>query len=512
MRTITSFPAGVFAGRGTAPGPARAVTAQPPTADPQWALDYGNPLRRVGFYFTLGLIFVRFSMLNDLLTYVLHVNLYLLYLTTIPALIGFVASGGIRRSLQSKPVLLWCGFVAWMIVCVPFSVWKGASAGSLFVYIRTVLPILFLTGGLAMTWQECRAMVYTIAIAGAFNAAASAIFLKDGGSGRFGTGFTGTIGNPNDLAAHLLFMLPYFIFWAVAGRVPFAVRLLGWPALGLGLFWILASGSRGALLALLVAAGLLLLRLRPTQSVAALGGGALLVLLLLPAVPRSVLNRALSVFGEHEGTAMEQREADESARVRKRLLRRSIEFSLQHPVFGVGPFQFGTADGVESKPASGGAYTERSLWLSAHNSFLAVSAESGLPAFGCFIGALVLTWLHIRRAARLVKQRPGLSEIAAALSCFEISLLSFSAAIFFANFSYYFHLPTVVGMGSLLARAAVREASLAQPADAAAPAHANGAAPPPAAAGMRPRGAGAGPAAKPPNRFLRPGGRRPVRG
>lgn len=491
MRTMIPLAAGAPPGRGGLGLPRFAPASRP--VDPQWELDLNNPMRRMGFLFALGLIFVRFSMVGDLLAHVLHVNVYLLYLTTIPALLGFVASGGIRRALSNKPLLLWCGFVAWMIICIPFSVWRGASAGYLSVYIRTVLPILFVAGGLAMNWRECRLVVQTLAVAGAFNAVASYVFIKDAGSGRFGSGFTGTIGNPNDLAAHLLFLLPYFVFWAIAARVPATLRLLGWPALGLALFWILASGSRGALIALLVASGLFLWRLSLTQSLATLAGGALLALLLLPAVPRTVLNRALSVFGEHEGTLTEQQEAAESANIRKRLLRKSIEFTVRHPVFGVGPFQFGNADGIDSRSQVGGAYTERSLWFPAHNSFTTVSAESGIPAFLFFIGALLLTLREVRRAAKLAKQS-NLTEIATALVCFEVSLLSFSVAIFFVNFTYYFHLPTVVGFGTLMAQAAVREVTQASaPVPQAEPAPASSALP-----AVRPR---------PANRFLRPGGR-----
>ncbi len=499
MPPMTMLPAGAPQGRG---GPA--VVSFAPAAvrsvDPQWDLDLNNPMRRMGFFFALGLIFVRFSMLNDLVTHVLHVNPYLLYLTTFPALVGFVASGGIRRALSNKALLLWCGFVVWMMVCVPFSVWKGASAGNLGVYIRTVLPILFLAGGLAMNWQECRQMLYTVAIAGAFNAVASYVFIRDVGGGRLGSGFTGTIGNPNDLAAHLLFMLPYFIFWAVAAKAPFALRLLAWPSLGLALYWILVSGSRGALLALVVAAGLMLLRLRPAQSVAALAGGIVLTLLMLPAIPKSVLNRAMSVFGQHEGSAEERSEAADSAAIRKRLLRRSVELSLTHPVFGVGPFQFGNADGMLSAKESGSSYTGRSLWFPAHNSFLTVSAESGMPAFLFFLGALYVTLREVRRAAKLSKQNGAMPEITTALICFEISLLSFSVAIFFVNFTYYFHLPMVVGFGTLLAQAATREVNRVAapvgptPAVAAAP-------PPPGRTPLRPT-------VKAGNRFLRLKGRR----
>ena len=450
-------------------------------------------MRRMGLFFVLGLVFVRFSMVNDLLTYVLHANLFLLYLCSVPALIGFFASGGLRRALQHKAVLLWCGFVIWMFVCVPFSVWKGASLISLGFYVRTVLPILFLCAGLAMTWAEVRWMVYAVVIAGAFNASASSIFMREVGVGRASVSFTGTIGNPNDIAAHLLFLLPYFVFWALAARVPFVVRLLGWPAMGLALYWILGSGSRGALLALAVGMVLLLVRFTLTQSIAAVSAGFVLALVALPMIPESAINRAVSVFTDSKRTVSEIQEADESSQVRKRLLRKSIEFSIRHPLFGVGPFQFGNADGMESASDSGKRIGERSLWFPAHNSFLTVSAESGVIGFVCFLGALLVVYRNVRRAAKVTRQWPQLHEITTALTCFEISLVSFSVAIFFTNFTYYFHLPAIVGMGAVLARAALQEAAALA---AAAPAVTPG-----APAGVASRAPAPGP--KPP-RFLPP--------
>ena len=62
--------------------------------------------RRIAFWFGVGLVFVRFSMLNELLSYVDGRNFYLLYLFGIPALLGLLVSGGITRVLRERAAIL----------------------------------------------------------------------------------------------------------------------------------------------------------------------------------------------------------------------------------------------------------------------------------------------------------------------------------------------------------------------------------------------------------------------
>jgi len=58
---------------------------------------------------------------------------------------------------------------------------------------------------------------------------------------------------------------------------------------------------------------------------------ALVALAVLPAMTR---NRLSSIFGAKE------KEADESTEARSILFRTSVKYTIEHPVFGVGPAQF----------------------------------------------------------------------------------------------------------------------------------------------------------------------------
>jgi len=81
--------------------------------------------RKIAFWFGVGLVFVRFSMLNELLSYVDGRNFYLLYLFGIPALLGLLVSGGITRVLRERAAILWLCFGVWAVIAIPFSIWRG---------------------------------------------------------------------------------------------------------------------------------------------------------------------------------------------------------------------------------------------------------------------------------------------------------------------------------------------------------------------------------------------------
>ena len=56
--------------------------------------------RRIFLYFVLALVFMRFSMVHQILEHLLHADIYLIYLVAIPALIGVPATGGFKRAFR----------------------------------------------------------------------------------------------------------------------------------------------------------------------------------------------------------------------------------------------------------------------------------------------------------------------------------------------------------------------------------------------------------------------------
>src|SRR5260221_12645739 len=97
-----------------------------------------------------------------------------------------------------------------MILSVAFSSWRGGSAVTLYMYLKTEVTMLFIAGALIMGWAEYRMVITAIAFGG--------VALLIGSRGMIDsleqrTGLTaGTIANPNDYAAHLVLITAFLLY------------------------------------------------------------------------------------------------------------------------------------------------------------------------------------------------------------------------------------------------------------------------------------------------------------
>ena len=159
-----------------------------PIAGPGSVDEAQSAARRIAFWFGVGLVFVRFSMLNEILSYVSGRNFYLLYFFGIPALFGLFVSGGIVRVLRERPAILWVCFGVWAVMAIPFSIWRGGSAHTVWAYWKTELIMMFVIGGIMRTWRECRVVMFAIAAGAAVNIFSSRLFgqVELSGRTRFG--------------------------------------------------------------------------------------------------------------------------------------------------------------------------------------------------------------------------------------------------------------------------------------------------------------------------------------
>ena len=209
-----------------------------------------SPIRIVAFALGVALAFLRVSMFHQTAVYLTGVNLHLLYVVGIPALAGVVLAGGIQSAFRGRPAIYWVGFASWMILAVPFSSWRGGSTTLLLGYLRADLIMLFVIGGLVVTWRECKVMMSAIALGAAAAVLCARVFTQEGSAGyRTGIEF-GTVSNPNDFAGHLLFALP-FLLWVVFASRAIVLRGAALAVVGYGIYAILGTASRGALLGLI---------------------------------------------------------------------------------------------------------------------------------------------------------------------------------------------------------------------------------------------------------------------
>jgi O-antigen ligase len=401
--------------------------------------------RRIALYFALALVFIRFSMIHQLLAFRFHIELYLLYWVGIPVIIGILATGSYKRVFQYRPVVYWTAFALWLIPSSIFSTWKGGSFDLVSTYYRTELIILFAIAALVYTWQECRWLIYTIAFAAVVNIAFVIFFGQRDENGRISLQF-GTVSNSNDYAGHLIFVLP-FILWIVMTTKSVWLRMAGFVVLAVGVYQILASASRGAMLGLVAAIVIFLFaapsKLRRILLVAA----PVILAVAFVLLPASAVHR---IFSFSEKDSNNSKEALESSDIRKILLKDSIRFTFEHPLLGLGPGQFSANEGKHMiMPGQGFA-----LWFQPHNSFTQISSENGFPALILYVVAIVFSLLLLNKTNHLCRGQSRLGEVTAVVLCLRIALTSFCVAIFFLNFGYFFYLPAMMGITSAVAASA----------------------------------------------------------
>jgi O-antigen ligase len=425
-------------------GVATVASAFPP--DPGWSNEVNNPLRSIAFRLGLVVIFLRFSLFQATLTSVAHFNFYLLYVFGLPTLMGVVLCGGVQRTFQGRLAWYWTGYAMWMIVAMPFSIWRGSSANLVWDFLRADFPILLIIAGLGMTWRECRAVLHTIALAAVVSAASGPLFQKDFGAGRAGLEF-GTVADPNDYAAHLILVLP-FLLWEASNAKSKLIRLMALASVGLGLIMILKSASRGGAVALAAAALFFLVRASANQRLAFVVLVPVAAAGFLATVPQSALDRIMSMTESDSRISLET-EASASTRSREYLFKKSIEYTLQYPLFGVGPGEFAEYEGQNNRIVG-----THGLWHATHNTFTQVSSECGIPALIFFLAGIVSTFRLLNSVHREARHRTDCNDIRSAAFWAMLGLFGFCVAITFLDFAYFFYLPAMAGLAILLSRGA----------------------------------------------------------
>jgi O-antigen ligase len=123
-------------------------------------------------------------------------------------------------------------------------------------------------------------------------------------------------------------------------------------------------------------------------------------------------------------------------------MEQAFKISLQHPLLGVGMGNFMYAANDEFEKAG-----QRPAWRGAHNSYLQVSSELGLPAFLIYCALLV----HPGRASYRLARRGPLEQqplgwcVLAMTTCFAI-------ASFFLNMPYSLFVPTLAALATAIDR------------------------------------------------------------
>jgi O-antigen ligase len=432
-----------------AAGPAQAQTPWRPTGSGEMLRqsEVDNPLRKLGLYLALAFIFCRFTLVGELVSSTLNFDPHLVRILGIPTVALAILSGGLGRVLRSRLSYVWLGFVTWMLLCSPLSFWPGQSASLALNFFRGQLPMLLIIGGLVLTWRECKLVLITIALACGGNVLSGRLFTSNPDTDNRLSLEMGTIGNANDFTAHLLFMLPFVIFVLIAGR-GLIRRILCLGVLGYGIYYCAATGSRGGFVAFGAAFLFVLIRARGRVRIGALAASGVMALLVLAVLPQSLQQRYATLFTSDTDDI----EAIESTQARTHLLQASVRFTMQHPVFGVGPGEFSDYEASVAKSEG-----RRGAWQVTHNAYTQVSSETGIPGLLFFLTAIVMTFRTFGRVYRATRSRPQLRSMAMACFCCQLSMVGFCTAIIFLSLAYTMYLPSMSALALAISRSLERE-------------------------------------------------------
>jgi O-antigen ligase len=295
-----------------------------------------------------------------------------------------MTSGNLHRVAQDKTGRLLILYHLWLLPATVFSSWPGGSTQLLLHRASRALLLYIAVIVLIGAMDDFMRLVWTVAIAN-FVIVSLALTRGVQEEGRLVVG-SGTLGDPNVLALFALFGLA---FWAlIASRLAPLARIIPVGAALVALIAFGKTGSRGGLVAFVAAVAAHFWGSSLASKVK-LSLVLLVAISLAPLVlPGYIRARFMTFFSADENSEykdMLQGNDVASSVSRKEIAAQALGLTIEHPIFGIGPGQFGDVSYQRFRTGQG-----QFINHATHNSYLQISCEAGIPAILLFVAAMVV--------------------------------------------------------------------------------------------------------------------------
>jgi putative inorganic carbon (hco3(-)) transporter len=237
------------------------------------------------------------------------------------------------------------------------------------------------------------------------------VLLSAGEYRSYGPG--GMFEDNNDYAL-LLVMLTPLLYYAARSATQWWLKYGCYALTAMSFVVVFFTRSRGGFLGLCVVA--LLLGLRSKYKLTGLVAAPLAILLVLAIAP--------GVVTERIGTIQGAREQDQSAQQRLRVWGYSLEIMRDYPVTGVGARNLLEIYGRYGDPEDARV---------AHNSFLQLGVDAGVPALLLFLLLIGLSYFRLWRTRGILRQRAPDSPLIGYTHGMQVALLGFMVSGFFVS-------------------------------------------------------------------------------
>jgi len=344
------------------------------------------------------------------------------------------------RFHRSRELIVIGALTFLFIAGVPQAFWRTGSLDVLKdTWMKTVM-IFFLLTQTTTTVPRIRRLLWSIILCMFLVSAYTALnpsrsFVSEGRL----TGATVGFLSGNYLGVAAGSMLPFIALffmktksWMVKALLATTVLLLMWQ--------VILTASRSNLmqvgLAMLLIWFLFMHRMKGAHLIAGVTAFALVTFLV--AAPAVFWSRMQTLWsGEVEDYQMQSAKFSEIQR--QNVFWRSIEFTLDNPLLGVGLGNFAIKSGNDSGRSSD--------WLGTHNTYTQISSEAGIPALLLYVSLVFGSVRGMMRVARATDGKPEFEEFFFLARATLAGLLVFAFAGFFAHLGYDYYFYYIVGVG-----------------------------------------------------------------
>ncbi len=397
-----------------------------------WTLNRGHSLSYLGLFVFTFLVYFRPYELFPSLAWLSRSALVVAAITLaifIPTQLALEN----RISARPREVKLALALLLTGLLSIPLALEPSRAFQSFIEFFKVIVMFVVMVN-VVRTEKRLRGLILLVLFVSCVLSLAAINDYMHGNLALEGRRIAGLIGglfsNPNDLALHLVTMIPISLtlFLGLRGPLNKAIYLICSLLLVAGL---VATFSRGGFLGFVCVIAFLAWKL-PRRNRVIFGAVALTMVLAAVALAPSAYRSRLATTN------------DDSAVARTDELKRSILVSARHPLFGVGMENYILYSNTNK---------------ATHNAYTQVAAEMGLAAFLIYVGFLVTPFNRLRRIEKanvMTKHRPSVYYLAIGL---QGSLVAYMVVSFFASVAYLWYVYYLVAYAICLQRLAIVEAN-----------------------------------------------------
>lgn len=380
------------------------------------------------FYGILVFTLLAFNRTQDLCWGVAR-DLSLSQLIALVTIVGFVLNHRGKYFISDKRNWLMILLFAWVGVSV-YTAYYPSAAITKFPEMGKVILIACMTASLLTTRKRFRILMIVTSMSLGFYGIKNALI---GTTVNRGPG--GLLQDNNDFSSALVMALPMLYYIAIDEKKRWQKVFFAFATV-CTCITVMLTDSRGGFLAMATVFGALVMMSR--KKLLAVSMIPIVVAAFFLFVPQRYLDRISSISDTQEA----------SSKGRLVAWANGLRMIKDRPITGVGyrnfvyVYHFYTIDKNEQRRV-------------AHNSYIQVAAESGLPAFFIFMTLIAYTVYRLRALRRRVRGEPGTEWVVNYSRALEVSIYGYMMGAMFLNrahFDLYYHVVAMSIALDVLAR------------------------------------------------------------